>query len=304
MDLNSLVTCYNTELRAILDQHAPLVKRSVPVLRREPWYTEYIADARRKARVHERLFKSHGRAEDMIAHKRSLRIWRSMLESTKRQYLSGLISENRNNSKALFRSMNKVMNRKKSNPLPEHNSSKELADEFCVFFKSKIDKIRERFDTDDDAAFEYDQSTVHSQLCGFEVIPDSVITSIIKTAADKSCDLDPIPTQLLKECLDLLSPVIARIVNLSMQTATMPDMFKRALVTPLLKKPSLDTVPSNYRPVSNLPFVSKVIEECVIRQLSDHMVRNGLGEVLQSAYKSGHSTETALIKVFDVIFTL
>ena len=60
-------------------------------------------------------------------------------------------------------------------------------------------------------------------------------------------------------------------------------------------------MPSNYRPVPNLSFVSKVIEECVIWQLSDHMVRNGLGEVLQSAYKSGHSTETALIKVFDVI---
>ena len=104
--------------------------------------------------------------------------------------ISGLIIENKNNSKVLLRSMNKVMNMKKSNALPDQNSSKELADEFCVVSKSKIDKIRERFDTDGDAAFEYDLSTV--------------TTSIIKTAADKSCNLNPIPTQLLNECLDPL----------------------------------------------------------------------------------------------------
>ena len=54
--------------------------------------------------------------------------------------------------------------------------------------------------------------------------------------------------------------------------------------------------------MSNLPFVSKLIEECVIRQLSSHMVTNGLGEVLQSAYKANHSTKTALMRVFDEIY--
>ena len=53
----------------------------------------------------------------------------------------------------------------------------------------------------------------------------------------------------------------------------------------------------NYRPVSNLPFIGKLMERCVIDQLIDHIHTNNLMEPLQSAYKSCHSTETALLKV-------
>ena len=123
---------------------------------------------------------------------------------------------------------------------------------------------------------------------------------MIDKSKDKFCDLDPLPTTLVKQCSDL-SPIIARIINLSLEISTMPCVYKTAIVKPLLKKPSLDRIASNYRPVSNLPYISKLIEESVIRQLSSHMVIIGLGEVLQCAYKTGHSTKTALTQVFDDI---
>ena len=73
--------------------------------------------------------------------------------------------------------------------------------------------------------------------------------------------------------------------------------LKKALVRPLLKKRSLEPILKNYRPVSNLPFIGKLMERCVIEQLMDHIHANNLMEPLQSAYKSYHSTQTALLKV-------
>ena len=78
--------------------------------------------------------------------------------------------------------------------------------------------------------------------------------------------------------------------------------LKTAIVTPLLKKTNLDTEQlKNYRPVSNIPFLSKVLEKIAVKRLLNHLQSNDLHEVNQSAYKRQHSTETALLKVQDDI---
>ena len=84
----------------------------------------------------------------------------------------------------------------------------------------------------------------------------------------------------------------------------MPSHLKVAKLRPLLKKPSLDpTQFSNYRPVSNLTFISKAIEKFVANQLIAYINKNNLNETFQSAYKQYHSTETALIRVHNDILT-
>ena len=112
--------------------------------------------------------------------------------------------------------------------------------------------------------------------------------------------LDPIPTSLTKECLSDLLPLITRIVNSSLCSGVVPPQFKQAVVTPVLKKPGL--VPNdlkNFRPVSNLPFISKILEKVVLTQLQKHLSENDLLEIRQSAFRNNHSTETALLSVVD-----
>ena len=110
---------------------------------------------------------------------------------------------------------------------------------------------------------------------------------------------------MLKETLDETAPWILSIINTSIQTGVVPDIMKRALVTPLLKKPNSDPdIFKNYRPVSNLSFVSKVLEKIVSKRLTSHMDTYGLHDPLQSAYKAGHSTETALLRIHSDLAVL
>ena len=119
----------------------------------------------------------------------------------------------------------------------------------------------------------------------------------MQRSSKKCCALDPIPTKLVSDCIDVLLPTIKHIINLSLDNAYFPHVWKEALVNPLLKRFGLDPLYKNFRPVSNLPYVSKLVERSASDQLFAHMSSNGLYPDLQSAYVKNHSTETALLRV-------
>ena len=118
------------------------------------------------------------------------------------------------------------------------------------------------------------------------------------SSSDTSCDLDAIPTSLLKSCLDVLIKPITIIVNMSLSEGSFPSTFKHALVKPLLKKHNLpqDEL-SSYRPISNLNFVSKVLERIIHARISSHLESFPSITPFQSAYRQFHSTETALLRI-------
>ncbi len=128
------------------------------------------------------------------------------------------------------------------------------------------------------------QQLVNS-LCPNFPMSEEIVRKIIKDSLSKSCSLDPLPTWLLKQCIDTLLPVITGIVNLSLSMATFPDNFKEAI------------------PISNLHFISKKWK-VVAMYVRDYMTANGLHDLLQSAYKKLHSTETALLCVQDALLRL
>ena len=89
------------------------------------------------------------------------------------------------------------------------------------------------------------------------------------------------------------------IINESLHSGVVPQSFRNAVVTPLLKKNLSTNEMKNFRPVSNLPFLSKILEKVVLSQLKDHLRGNCLMEIFQSAYKEFHNTETALVRIFN-----
>jgi len=134
----------------------------------------------------------------------------------------------------------------------------------------------------------------------FEPATEEEINTLIQASQNKQCDLDPIPTSLLKDCATLLVPTITKIINLSLSTGTFPMLFKNSVVKPLLKKSSLDKeLLSNYRPISNLSFLSKLSERVVLSRLNNYLTSNNLLNPNQSAYTKHHSTETVLTSLYS-----
>ena len=221
-----------------------------------------------------------------------------MCSDAKSKYFSNKIYDNSRDQKKLFQIADQLLYRKKTSPLPSHADVNELAEDFADYFTQKIEAIRDSFAPSN---YVFKQNLICiPKLRKLEHTNQDELKKIILSANSKSCALDPIPTVLLKSCLDVLLPVLCSMVNKSFDTTSMPESMKTALVTPLLKKPSLDEENrKNYRPVSNLSYVSKLVERVAVKRINEHMTSHGLHEPVQSAYRKHHSVETALLKIYD-----
>ena len=133
---------------------------------------------------------------------------------------------------------------------------------------------------------------------GFSPVNEEEVKKIISKLPNKTSPLDPIPTWLLKKFINTLLPVIMFIINNSLRIGSFPSVLCETVITPLIKKPTLNPdLLKNYRPVSNLPTLGMILEYPAVSRFKQYFQINGLGETFQSAYESRHSTETALLKV-------
>ena len=302
--LGELVYEYNTTLKSLLDSHAPLKNKTITLRPTALWYTEELRSEMKKPRALERCWRSSKRECDYSRFKEQCLRVNALIKKTKVDYYSGIIQESSNNPRTLFSTVNKLLHKGVPTEYPSGCASDgDLANKFIDFFGEKITVLRNSLDSTSDIVVESDAIVHQCALPCFMSVSLSDVSELLSKMTIKSCPLDPVPASvLLKQCTSVLLPVMTQIVNQSLNLAVFPDCFKFALLNPLLKKPTLDVEAlSNFRPISNLMFMSKLIEKVVASQLINHISSNGFDEILQSAYKQFHSTETALVKVFNDI---
>ena len=120
----------------------------------------------------------------------------------------------------------------------------------------------------------------------FKQVSGDDVSKLIRKSPKKTCALDPLPTWLLAKCHSEFNPIITTIINASLELCHVSNILKSALITSFIKKAGLSLIFQNFRPVTNQKFISKLIKRTV-------SANNAL-EPMQSAYRAGHSTETAL----------
>ncbi len=297
-DIERILELYNSSLRSTLDMHAPEIKKHVMIRKPTPWSTEMIKPEKQKRRRLEKIANRTKNEIDKQLFKEQKNKVNHLLETYKKDYYSKLIHDNKDDPKNLFKYLNEALHRKDETIFPPSSSDVELSEQFSAFFNGKIDKIRDKLDRDIPLSHHSEEQVKYNvPMSEFKSLSEDEVRDLIKKTSNKHCLLDPAPTYIVKDNLEEILPLITKIINLSLQLGDMPQSMKHAIIKPLLKKSGLELVHNNYRPVSNLSYLSKLIERAVASQLISHLKINGLMDVYQSAYKMYNSTETALLKV-------
>ena len=300
--LEDAVSLYNRVLTELMDKHCPVIKKRIKK-NDTPWRDLELRVLRRKRRVAERAWrKGKGGREIYI----DLRDEFDVLDFKKRsQYSRQSLRAYWGDTKTLYKKLNRLLGNV-SKDLPTNNDPAKLSEDFKDFFAEKVNKIRADIEDEaEDLVLGVDDQIppgVINNLSSFSTITLEDVEKKIKSMSNKFCSLDPIPTFLLKSCSDVLSPIILHIVNSSIATAEFPAYMKKAVVKPTLKKDDADSdCLKNYRPISNLPVISKILERVVLHQLNNHLSENDLHSSEQSGYRPHHSCETLLVTMNDNI---
>lgn len=294
---DSFVIEFENKLSAILDKHAPIVEKTVIYRAPKPWCTENIKNLKRVMRRLERLWRKYKQPCDYENYKLALHKYHYALRSEKQSVLSNKVLESKGDTKKLYKFVKDLTGSKAENPMPPVENQNTLADKFADHFMEKISKIRESL-----KGFEnYNPSVKDVEPFSFKSLSQEEVKNLISQMQPKSCELDVLPTTMLKSFVNELLPTVTKLVNLSLTQGVFPSKWKQAIVRPLLKKAGLELTYANYRPVSNLSFLSKLIEKSALLQLNKHTSEHNLLPRNQSAYRPHHSCESALLRLVNDI---
>ena len=305
LDLDSAVQLYNDVLQTILDKHAPVVTKKINT-GKSPFWNESCQDAvRERRRAKRRLTKNPSDpAARATYHEKSVDA-EITINKARNTYYSDKLSSLKGDSRGTYKVVGHLLDKQHgANRLP-NGEDDQVAEQLKDFFDEKVKGIYTTIEDTTAKMGTFKHSEDNSQLpktefTHFQHISTQDLEKIIKDLPNKSSSLDIIPISLFRDCLPELFPIVHFIINESITQGRFPRQLKSAAVRPGLKKPGLDVDElKNYRPISNLTYLSKILEKVVHCQMIQYLSTNDLFCHLQSGYRKHHSCETAITRIHN-----
>ncbi|CAG2229999.1 unnamed protein product [Mytilus edulis] len=275
-NVETFVGEFENTIESLLNTHAPMQEKTQICRAPKPWFNETIMSLKRLMRKSERLWRKHRKPCDYEIYKSSMNKYHHELRNEKHSILSQKVLSFKGDSKKLYKFVKDLTGSKAENPMPAVENENELPDKFADFFMNKIKTIRDSLRDFDDYKPLFKDVPLFTS---FKNLSEDEVKTIINKLQCKSCELDILPTK-------------SRRLPIKMEASGSQASAEKA---------GLELIYSNYRPVSNLSFLSKLIEKCALYRLNEHVKDHDLLPINQSAYRQFHSCESALLRLVNDI---
>ena len=306
-DVNEAVQLFTNKVNCILDEMAP-VKTFQTTSKYCPWLSEETREIIKKRNQAQKEL-SESKTDERFKNFKELRNKATKnLKNDKKMWQKKKLENCNNDSGKLWKNILGWLNWCSSgSPTKLYHAGQivtspaKLAEIMNNFFVSKVATIRQNLPSPNDDPLKTLKHIMKDRTSEFAlacVHPDLVREIILGLKNSKSCGVDHIDTYIIKLIVDDILPVVTHIVNLSIQQAEFPSLYKIAKVIPLLKKDD-PLEPKNYRPVAILCILSKVIERVIFTQIVDYMNSNEYFHPNHHGFRAHHSTATAMIQMYD-----
>ena len=300
---------FTTNFISSLDSCAPVVTKTI-TRPPAPWMTDEIRyEMRYRNSLKERLHLEYNEITDTL-YKLSKKRVKSMIRIAKSNFHRNRFITARNSRKNIWNVVNEVIpSKSKSSSGIMVNDPAASAEKFNEFFANVGKKTFESVQSSNihdrlQRVIQQQRNERQGLRSRFRPQPVSVET-VVKTVMDlknkNSSGMDGISIRFLKDSLPVLAFYLTVIINTSIVTGIVPDKWKHAIVCPLLKQGDVED-PSNYRPISLLSVLSKILEKVVANQLYEFLSLNNLFSESQHGFRQGLSTQTALIQITEHLY--
>ncbi len=300
-DPNAMWEIWKKIFLEVLDKHAPLQYKKVRS-KKVPWITTEI---KKLINTRDRLKRkaiSTNQENDWSNFKTTRNKVNIELRNAKKVYYTSKIAGQRSNPKMAWKTINNLLHKQnKQTVVNELNiaethltSPQDIAEGFNDYFSNIGPDLASKIDTSD-YNFETYITNTKSEFSAFQPVTVSNVCRLLDGISNnKATGIDKISCKIFKLAAPAISDSLILIFNQAITLSTFPDEWKMARVIPLHKSGQRN-IPGNYRPISVLPAISKIMERILYDQLYNYLTKFELLSDSQFGFRKFHSTATALL---------
>ncbi len=281
---------WSSMVLSIMNKHAPLKIHRLKD-RNNPWITrEIVLLMYKRDNIHKKAVRSSNQ-QLFDEYRKCRNSVVKEIRKAKKDYYTNKVHDSKG-SRQMWRTLRPLIRSKSSN----HTVPIE-PNELNDFFTQIGPELHTKFPNDNELHWTQPTCIHDFNFTSFD--EDHVLKDLYAMSPDSNLDLLGFDSRLIRIGADVLVASLTTLFNLSIKCARLPNDLKKARVTPIFKCKGERTDPGNYRPISVIPHIAKILEKCVQSQLMSYLLAHNLITCDQSAFLKGHSTQTSLHKMFD-----